>query len=614
MKERQLAAGIGLAAGIFLAGTAVFVNQTLKSQQSELQQLRQENRELAAGLEAAAKENSRLLALLADQEETAGISARDTDLMSRLEEGFAQRIRDIYSYHEMEVLDIYPVGEDTPESIQRFYLCEGRYWTEFYLVDYVSGEITDLGRRTPGVDLAGLDDILPEESRGVWPNGDVEWEFRAEDYDGDDEEDILLVTTFSKRNSGAVMLWLQREGNFLPVNRYYCGNYTGWQENHFSLSIAEQEKQFREEQNQQAWSVGNVGTWIREELLAGRAEELEETLQNPKKLLPYTQWRKPLGLHVTLAESGQGQCRVKIPENPYGEKRINEWIQTYYEEQEKYWKDFMGVGIDDGEGVYLTEQERAEAGFYYSYGLRPERVDDAVVCLISDSYEYSGGVHGNSYMYAATFDTQSGSLLKLGDVVYDVESFCRFAMGYIEEYYEEFPWGQWYVRDALTGNGWCFTGYGFRVFLVGGNGAGFYWYEIPYELLLDFLKEEYLPVSRAAEYDMPYGTLTERVQMDVNGDGLLDEVSPVTEDDDVFWAVNGVVTRIELPWQDSTLKELDINTRTRYVWLERQEDGITRLFWEVDLYGPGRGVYTVPDTRVYVYRIDGESFVYERDY
>lgn len=614
MKKRRFVVGVGLAAVVLLVGLAVLVNLNLKLQQSELQQLRQENQVLNTEFETVVHENGCLQMLLAGQEETAETLTTSAYIMSQLEEGYAQRIRDIYSDSSMEVIGIYLVGEDTQESIRRFYLCKGRYRAEFYLVDYVTGGINDLSQRSPGVDIASLDHSPTDEPNGVWSSGNVEWEFREEDYDGDGEEDILLVTTFSKSNSGGIMLWLQRQGSYLPMNRYYCGNYIDWwQGNQFCKEILEKEEQFRKEQDQEAWSVDHVGSWIREELFAGREDELEEALQNPKRRLHYTQWREPLDIHVTLWENELGQYRVEIPQNLYGEKRINEWVREFYEEEEEYGRSFMGVGIEDDNGVYLSERERQELGFYYNYGLWFERVDDVMICLISYSYEYSGGAHGIDYMYATTFDTQSGSPLELKDIVYDVESFCRFAMDYIDDNYEAFAWGRQYVRDALMSDGWCFTGYGFRVFLVGGNGLGYYWYEIPYELLLDYMKEEYLPVSRAAEYEMPYGT-QESVRMDVNGDGLLDVVSPVREEDDVFWAVNGVVTRMELQWQGTSLKELDIDALTRQVWLERQEDGVTRLFWEVKLYSPDWDVYAVPDIRVYVYRIEGENFVYEKDY
>lgn len=612
MKMRRFAVGVGLAVVVFLACFAVIVNYNLKLHQSELQQLRQENQELNTKLDATVYENSRLQALFVDQEETLESLAPSADLVSQLEEGFAQRIRDFFSDSSMEVLGIYPVGEDTQESIRRFYLCNGSP-AEFYLVDYITGEIRDLSSRASVVYIVRLGSGFSEGSKVVWSNKDVKWEFRAEDYDGDGEEDILLVTPFFKANSGGIMLWLQRQGDFLPVNSCYCGNYTGWRESKFSLLIEEKEKQFRNEQDQEAWSADNVGAWIREELFAGRAEELEEELQNPKDLIPYTQLREPLDIHVTLAEDEQGRYRVKIPENPYGEKRINEWLRKFYEEEDEYQKSVMGEGIEDDNGLYLSERERQELGFYYSYDLLPERVDDVMICLISDAYEYAGGVHGNSYMHAVNFDTQSGGSLELQDVIYDTDSFCKFATSYIFQNYMVYSWDQPRVRAAVMNDGWCFTDYGFRVFLVGINGAGYNWYEIPYELLVDYVKEEYLPVSRAAEYEMPYG-IQESVQMDVNGDGLLDVVSFVREEEDIFWAINGEMTKLELQWQGIRLKELDIDTRTLRVWLERQEDGVTRLFWEVDFYGSGWDKYTVPKDRVYVYRIEGETFVYERDY
>lgn len=502
MKKRCLATGVCIAVLAAVLGAEVWVNQTLRQ---ELRESRQE-------LEAALEENSNFEAQTAALEERADALILAFDAFNQIEEGFAQRIRSLYSSSDMEVLAVYPVGEDTAESIRRFFLCNGSYYTEYYLVDYVTGEICDLSRRTPNIKLASL----PWDLNGVWPDGNVEWEFRCEDYNGDGEEDILLVTTLSPGNGfyrGGMLLWLQRHGSFLPVNQYYCGEYADWPENELCVEIYELEQMFREEQNQGTWNADTVESWLREEFFAERREELEAVLKDPKEQLPYTERREPLGLQVTLFQNAQEQYRVGIPENPYGAEQINRQLQEFYEEFEEGQQEFLGIGIEEND-TYLSEQERREMGFYYNLYVWPERVDDAVVCLLETVYTYAGGAHGNDYSGSLVFDTRSGKLLQLEDVVWNPEKFSNFAMKYFEENYERYAWGQEYVRDALLNGGWCFTDYGFRVFLNGGNGLGLYQYEIPYAFLLDYLKEDYLPVTWAAEFDMYMdGTAT----MDVSG-------------------------------------------------------------------------------------------------
>ena len=614
MKKVWLAAG--LCAAVLAVSLVVTVRENHKLQQT-WQETRQELEALTLELEAALEKNGSLEIQAGGLAQRADALALSADTLEQIEEGFAQRIRNIYSASDMEVLAVYQVGEDTPESIRRFFLCNGRYYTEYYLVDYVTGEICDLTRRTPSVKLASFS----REQNGMWPNGDMEWEFRCEDYDGDGQEDILLVPALYllKRHDGDMLLWLQRHDSFLPVNQYYCGDYTGFRDNEYSEKIYELEQMFQEEKIQEAWCADTVGSWLREEFFAGQMEELEAVLQDPKAQLHYTQWREPLDIHVMLSQNAQGQYWVRIPENPYGEEQINRWLQEFYEREAEREKEFMGVGIKDDDPNFLSEKERLEAGFYCSFSYRPERVDDAVVCLTCNVYYYMGGAHGFDNTTAVVFDTRSGKPLQLKDVVRDSEKFCDFAMDYFNKNYERYFWEREDVRDALLGGRWCFTDYGFRVCINGSNGLGLYEYEIPYELLLDHLKEDYLPVTRAAEFNM---YMEGRAWMDVNGDGLVDIVTqPALEDvvtasgqveKRLLLSVNETVTELDIQWQGKPLSEL--NFQTYFARLKRQEDGVTRLFWKVDIYGQDTDRYIRQGRRVYVYRFEGEDAVFEEDY
>lgn len=516
MKKKRTA--VSLIAGILFVGMAALMIENGK--------LRHTRQELRDEINAALEENGRLQEQidvvknsvdLTREDESADSAAQAEDVnfsgktipaaeLSLIDEGYAERIRTVMSAEDMVVLGVYPVGEDTQENMKRFFLCDGRYYMECYLADYITGEITNLSDRMPMLDIS----YYAKDQDGEIVTAYEDWEIRAEDYDGDGETDVLLVASFNDENTkgafyhvGGIMLWLQREGEFLPVNRAYCGNYTyygdeaDWKESDFSTKINELEKRFREEKNPDDWNIDKIGAWVREELLAGQTENLNKEFQYPKKQLPYSQWREPLNLHPELMQDKEEHYSVSIPENPYSENRINEWLTNFYEKDKEREKRFMGVIREDEET--MTEQERQEAGFYYSSSVWPERVDDTVICLMISVYDYSGGAHGNDYTSAVVFDTRSGEVLQLDDVIENREHFIVYAMDYIKVNYEPYEWETEEIKDSILHENWCFTDYGFKVFWNGINGLGIYECEIPYELFTDYLREEYLPISPAAE-------------------------------------------------------------------------------------------------------------------
>lgn len=532
--------------------------------------------------------------------------------LSLIDVGYAERIRSVMSADEMVVLGVYPVGEDSEESMKRFFLCNGLYYAEFYLADYITGEIIDLGRRNPCIDIS----YLVWDDAGQLLTAYDDWEIQIEDYDGNGEPDILLVLSFPEKGSGfsrtgGILLWLQKQGSFQPVNRSYCGYYSEWRESEFSAKIEEQEEKFREEQKPYAWSIDKVSAWVREELLEGQTENLNKELENPKKQLPYDQWREPGDLHPELIQDAQEHYSVRIKGNSYSENRINEWLKNFYEDDEEEEKEFMGVTREDEET--MTQQERIDADFYYHTSVWPERVDDAVLCLMTSTYEYAGGAHGNVFTDAVVFDTRNGEILQLEDVVEDRERFFVFAMDYIETNDEPYPWGTEDIKESLWYDRWCFTDYGFMVFWNGGNGLGIYSCEIPYELLTDYLKEEYLPTSRAAEtgiYYWEYNRTEGKILMDVNADGEVDTlIISASEEEPIQLSVNETVSEINPQYRDKPLSEQQV--RIQSVVLERREDGSTQLNLKVSIW-PTEEEQTY--WHAYVYRIEGEYAILETDY
>ena len=598
----------------------------------EIRKIQWSKQEFKDELGAVSEENDRLReqlaeakrrVILSEDDEMADNSAQSEDVddigrivpvseLSLIDVGYAERIRSVMSADEMVVLGVYPVGEDSAESMKRFFLCNGRYYAEFYLADYITGEIIDLSRRNPGIDITYL----------VWDDADQlvnaydDWEIRIEDYDGNGEPDILLVLSFPEKGSGfsrtgGILLWLQRQGSFHPVNRSYCGYYSEWRESEFSVKIEELEEKFREEQKPYAWSIDQVSAWVREELLEGQTENLNRELENPKKQLPYNQWREPGDLHPELTQDKEWHYSVHIPENPYSEGKINQWLKDYNEQDEEKKKEFMRDFIGD---ETMTEQEMWDADYYYGSSVWSTRADDAVVSLITHVHTYaSGAAHGNDFTHSVVFDTRSGEVLQLVDVVENKERFSRFVVDYIESNYESVSWGIENVKYALLQEDWCFSDYGFEVFWNGGNGLGTYGRAIPYELLLGYLKEEYFPISRVTEYGLSYWDYNQtegRILMDVNADGEVDTlVISALEGKSIKLSVNETVSELDPQFQGKPLSEQ--KPRIWSAMLERQEDGTTKLNLKVSIWSSEE---EKSYWYVYVYRFEEEYAILDTEY
>lgn len=605
---------------------------------SEIRKLQNAEQDLMEQYNAVSEENSHLQSQLAEaekriasagkdeltddsvREEDAGSSGQMNPVaeLSLIDEGYAEHIRKTMSSdRDMRVVYVYPVGEDSQQSMKRFFVCDGSYYMECYLADYISGEISNLSGRIPKLYISYRTDERDEDGKRV--EAYEACEVMVEDYDGNGELDILLVASLSTEHhnlldhAGGVLLWLQKDGEFVPINSEYCGNYTRGRDSEISLQIAELEEKFREEQNPEDWSIDRVSTWVREELLAGRAEEIEEAIANPKRQIPYSEWREPLDLHVELRQDKEYRYSVRIPENPYGEGKINQWLKDYYEREEEEEKKFMGIIREDEET--MTYQERLDANFYYASWVQPTRADDTVVSLITDGYAYAGGAHGTEFTHSVVFDTRSGEVLQLVDVVANKERFVRFAVDYIESNYgaESVPWGIENVKDALLQEDWCLSDYGFEVFWNGGNGLGTYGCEIPYEMLLGYLKEEYFPISRVTEYGLSYWEYNQtegKILMDVNADGAVDTlVISAIEGESIKLSVNETVSELYPQFEGKPLYEQ--KPRIRSVMLEREEDGTSRMNLKVWVWSEEE---ERTQTRIYVYLFDGENVILETDY
>lgn len=187
-----------------------------------------------------------------------------------------------------------------------------------------------------------------------------------------------------------------------------------------------------------------------------------------------------------------------------GNEEATNKINTYYKErqakQEEKVKEYLAYATDN-----FTLLNKEQLSYWNGYGLgdtySSQRVDDTVISIVDDSYEFAGGAHPNTTKTAQNFDTKSGKLLTLSDVLTDVSKGTNFIndfllqkmkesedkVGFFEDYESS-------IKDILTDQTWYFSEEGFvtivNTYIVSPYAAGIQEYTIPYSDF-PYLKEEY---------------------------------------------------------------------------------------------------------------------------
>ena len=157
------------------------------------------------------------------------------------------------------------------------------------------------------------------------------------------------------------------------------------------------------------------------------------------------------------------------------------------------------------------------------------RADTLVTSILYKGYEYTGGMHGESYYYGENYDTKSGAELELADVVDDMDALSGAIEGQLYNFYSEtFGDSELNIQEVINdGSSYSWT--------LDYNGITFYF--LPYsidsyvesmvtvtvanEAYPNVLKKEYKQSPKAygveLEPDLP-------LFYDVTGDGYIDKV------------------------------------------------------------------------------------------
>lgn len=187
-----------------------------------------------------------------------------------------------------------------------------------------------------------------------------------------------------------------------------------------------------------------------------------------------------------------------------GNQEASDKINAYYKESQNKQNETIKQYIDYAKD-YLSTVGDKELSYWNGYGLgqtyRSARVDNEVISIVEESYEYAGGAHPNTTRSAQNFDTKTGELLTLKDVFTDVEKGIAFVNEYLlkqmkasKEQDGFFEGYESSIKDILTEDTWYLSEEGFvvitNVYIVSPYAAGIKEYVIPYSEF-PYLMEKY---------------------------------------------------------------------------------------------------------------------------
>lgn len=236
-----------------------------------------------------------------------------------------------------------------------------------------------------------------------------------------------------------------------------------------------------------AWEVITQINRSEEENVMIRFEEQSETKKNEQ------------GVPLLMIES-------KIPVvTIIGNEEASSKIKAYYDEVKKGFQVKAKELQDYAEESYGSRPNE-DLQYWNSFALglsySASRVDEKVISLIREEYEFAGGAHPNTVRYTEQFSTATGEKLTLKDVTKDEVKARKEINDYIlkltkkKEYEGYFFEG--YEKELpkiLEENTWYFSNEGLVVianeYIIGPHALGILEFTIPYKDAT-FLKEEYM--------------------------------------------------------------------------------------------------------------------------
>lgn len=189
-----------------------------------------------------------------------------------------------------------------------------------------------------------------------------------------------------------------------------------------------------------------------------------------------------------------------------GNKKATKRINKFYENKRKAFETQQAINFKQAKEDY-ARRSKEEKSYWGGYALgmqyTPERLDEKVISLVENRYEYTGGAHPNSLRYAQNFNVSTGGKLTLKDITTDEKAAISFINDEIlkqtkENQYKDyfFPGYENNIKDILTEDTWYFSDQGIVVisneYIISPHAVGILEFIIPYEGF-PYLRSEYVP-------------------------------------------------------------------------------------------------------------------------
>jgi len=192
---------------------------------------------------------------------------------------------------------------------------------------------------------------------------------------------------------------------------------------------------------------------------------------------------------------------------------IRKWSEQRVQELQKMADQYAGYAEEE------AVSSDAYSG-YYQYSIfedvRPVRGDRHAVSMLELNSEYTGGAHGNYGYTGITFDSESGQILKLEDILTDSGQFRASATEYItenlrEQYGDSLISGyEEAVKDIWTRDGgpnWYLDAAGitfiFNPYEIGPYAMGAVYVTVPYTEFASYIKAGYAGMADSGTAKIP---------------------------------------------------------------------------------------------------------------